>query len=287
MSSIKQQLTNATERLKNSSESARLDGEVLLAFVLQKPRSHLFTWPDKSLSIAAQQQFKSLLQQRLKGHPIAHLTGEREFWSLPLKVTPHTLIPRPDSELLVEIALENLPAQARVLELGTGTGALSLALASERPDLQILATDLSKTALKVAMKNAHQLAFSNITFLISDWFTNIPLQHFELILSNPPYIDPDDPHLNQGDLRFEPKSALVSAAQGLEDLGIIIQQATPFLAQDGRLLLEHGHQQGKQVRNLLEKSYFQNLQTRSDLAANERVTLAFKPCHSDENTLPS
>ncbi len=276
MNNIKSHLEQASQTLHNS-DSPRLDAEVLLGFVLQKPRSHLFSWPDKTLSEAQQQHFTTLVQQRYNGQPIAHLTGEREFWSLPLNVTADTLIPRPDSELLVEIALENLPAQARILELGTGTGALSLALTSERPDVQIIATDRSSAALQVATDNAQRLGHSNITFLLSDWFEQIPAQQFELILSNPPYIAADDPHLQQGDLRFEPSSALISENNGLADLSKIIQQAPAFLAPQGRLLLEHGHQQGKKVRNLLEKSQFQNLGTRSDLGANERVTLAVRP----------
>lgn len=279
--SIAQALKWGREQL-SASESARLDVQVLLGFVLAKPNSYLHTWPERALTADQQAQFAALIAQRQQGEPIAYLVGEREFWSLPLKVHRSTLIPRPDTEVLVETALTlPLPEHANVLDLGTGTGAIALALKSERPLWQITGVDAQIDAVTLAQHNAKNLNL-DVVFAQSDWFKRFE-QHtendasqrqFDLIVSNPPYIDAQDPHLQQGDVRFEPHSALVASDAGLADIADIIGTAPQYLAENGWLVLEHGWQQAAQVQAIFRQGAWQRIQTRQDYANLDRLTLA-------------
>lgn len=255
------------------SATPALDAELLLAHVLQKKRSYLLTWPERELSTAEAAKYQELLARRRAGEPIAYLLGEQGFWSLDLLVGPDTLIPRPDTERLVEVALELGPAgAARVLDLGTGTGAIALALAIERPQWQLAGADCMPGAVQLAERNRVRLQLPNVQFVQSDWFAALKNTQFELIVSNPPYIAADDPHLSQGDLRFEPTSALVSGADGLDDIRQLIQQAPAHLKADGWLLLEHGWQQAGAVRELLTERGFVKVQSWQDLGGNQRVS---------------
>lgn len=255
------------------SDSPKRDAEILLEKVTGKSRAWLIAFDDEVLTAAQLAQLDALLARRAVGEPVAYLTGEREFWSLSLTVSPDTLIPRPDSEVLVEQALARLPAGGcQVLDLGTGTGAIALALASERRDCQITGVDRIPAAVALAQHNARKLALANALFLQSDWFSALSGQQFAVIVSNPPYIDAADGHLSQGDVRFEPASALVADDQGLADIKIIAAQAGQYLFQNGWLLLEHGWQQGEQVRNILRDNHFYAVETCQDYGGNDRVT---------------
>ena len=274
---IQQTLQHASQQLTGTTDSPQLDAQILLAHALQKTRAHLFAWPEQNVDDAAQKNFQHLLAQRIKGHPIAHLIAQREFWSLNLNVTADTLIPRPETELLVEHILQLLPATPqRVADLGTGSGAIALALASERPLWQITATDQSTAALDVARNNAKKFKLKNIKFIAGDWFTPLSKQHYNAIISNPPYIADNDAHLTQGDLRFEPVSALSSGADGLEDIRHITQHAMDYLLPDGLLMIEHGYDQMLQMKILFEKNDFINITQLFDLNNNPRATLAYK-----------
>jgi len=266
-------LLRLASQLEGISDTARLDLEVLLCHVLGKPRSYLFTWPEKELDQQQINYFNDLLKRRAEGEPIAYLTGEKEFWSLSLDVDTTTLIPRPDTELLVETALNVLDKpDARVLDLGTGTGAIALALASENSGWKILAVDTVVGAVELAEKNRQRLGLDNVSVIRSDWFENIPAQKFDLIVTNPPYIDVDDHHLKEGDVRFEPVSALVSGNKGMADIEIIICGAKEYLVDEGCLLIEHGYQQAKAVRTRLQNEGFLYVETACDIAGLERLT---------------
>lgn len=270
-------LKTATLRLTHS-DSAKRDAEILLGFVTGRARTYLLAFGESQLTAEQTEQLAALLARRERGEPVAYLVGEREFWSLPLSVSPATLIPRPDTECLVELALSRLPATpCAILDLGTGTGAIALALASERSDCQVTGIDLQPAAVALAQHNAQKLAINNARFLQGDWFTPVAGQKFALIASNPPYIDEADPHLEQGDVRFEPGSALVAAQQGLADLAVIVEQAAGYLEPHGWLLLEHGWQQGESVRMLLNSEGFIAVETHRDYGGNDRVTLGQKP----------
>lgn len=266
-------LAEALRQLQPSSESARADAEILLAHCLQKSRTYLYTWPEKVVDSSTEATFQQLLAERLRGVPIAHLTGQREFWTLNLKVTSDTLIPRPETELLVETVLAVGSTATHFLDLGTGTGAIALALASERPDAQITACDFAVAALAVATENAHTHHLHNVQFIQSDWFSALPQQRFEVIVSNPPYIETTDPHLTQGDVRFEPRSALTSGQDGLDDIRHIITTAPQWLVNGGWLLLEHGYNQGQAVTTLLQATGFTQVRCLPDLSGNDRVSL--------------
>ncbi|QAR46125.1 peptide chain release factor N(5)-glutamine methyltransferase [Kosakonia cowanii] len=272
-----QWLREAVSQLQ-ASESPRRDAEILLGFVTGKARTFILAFGETALTDEQQEQLAGLLARRVRGEPVAHLIGEREFWSLPLFVSPATLIPRPDTECLVEQALSRLPAApCRILDLGTGTGAIALALASERPDCQVTAVDLIPDAVALAQRNADHLGIRNIEIVQSRWFSALEGQQFSLIVSNPPYIDAQDPHLAQGDVRFEPLSALVAADNGLADLHTLIKDAPRYLLPQGWLLLEHGWQQGAAVREIFARYGWQQVETCRDYGDNERLTLGRRP----------
>ncbi|WP_277373968.1 peptide chain release factor N(5)-glutamine methyltransferase [Pseudomonas sp. AA-38] len=256
------------------SPTPRLDAELLLAAALGKPRSYLRTWPERELEADQLAQFQAHLQRRRQGEPVAYILGQQGFWSLELEVAPHTLIPRPDTELLVETALALLPATPlAALDLGTGTGAIALALASERPAWQVTGVDRVADAVALAERNRQRLQLDNAAFVHSHWFSALAGQRYGLILSNPPYIRADDQHLEQGDVRFEPSSALVAGRDGLDDIRAIIQAAPAHLLSGGWLLLEHGFDQAEAVRELLAAAGFVEVHSRRDLGGHERISL--------------
>lgn len=257
----------------HQSDSPKRDAEILLSFVTGRARTYLLAFGETVLTAEQLALLESLAARREQGEPIAYLVGEREFWSLPLSVSSATLIPRPDTECLVEQALAHLPATpCRILDLGTGTGAIALAIASERPDCSVVGGDIKADAVALARHNAEKLAINNVYFLQSSWFESVS-GLFTLIVSNPPYIDANDPHLNQGDVRYEPHSALVAPAEGLADLAEIIRQSPAYLAAGGWLMLEHGWQQAEAVQKLLKNAGFSAVMTHKDYGNNDRVTL--------------
>lgn len=254
---------------------SRVDVEYLLSYFLNKPRSWLYAFSEHLLSDEQVIEFQSLLQRRINGEPIAYITGRRGFWSFDLRVSSDTLIPRPETELLVELALARIrPDQAsRVLDLGTGSGAIALAIAQERQNAVVTALDFSEAALQVAKRNAVELKIRNIEFIQSNWYAELVDQRFDVIVSNPPYIETEDTHLQQGDLRYEPQSALVSGVDGLDDIRIIIAGAIEHLNPKGRLLIEHGWHQGDAMRQLFADAGFVEIQTEQDLGQRDRVTM--------------
>lgn len=266
-------LRDATRRL-SAGESPKRDAEILLGFVTGRSRTFIMAFGETSLTASELEQLEALLARREQGEPVAYLVGEREFWSLPLSVSPATLIPRPDTECLVEQALLRLPASPqKVLDLGTGTGAVALAIASERPDCQLTGVDLQPEAVKLAQHNAQKLAITNASFVQGSWFAPVAGQQFAVIVSNPPYIDAADPHLAEGDVRFEPASALVADNAGLADLQTLIEQAPQHLLPGGWLLLEHGWQQAQQVQQLFRQAGYHQVATVKDYGGNDRVSL--------------
>jgi release factor glutamine methyltransferase len=272
---VAQAIAWATQLLKDTSDTAKLDSEVILLHILDKPKSYLFAWPDAELTKAQCNQFNELVQRRHTGEPVAHIVGEREFWSLPLEVNPSTLIPRPDTETLVEYALGlSLPSHAKVLDLGTGTGAIALALASEMPEWQITAVDFSEQAVLLAKRNQSKLGFNNVSIKQSNWYQAVQGEKFDLIVSNPPYIEEDDHHLAQGDVRFEPLSALVAADDGMADIKTIIREGRTHLNSGGFLLIEHGFRQAIKLQQYFAQMAYINILTIKDMAGCDRVTLA-------------
>ncbi|MBL0711780.1 MAG: peptide chain release factor N(5)-glutamine methyltransferase [Colwellia sp.] len=267
--------------LQPDSDSARLDAQVLLCFVLNQARSYLLTWPEKQVSDQQLAQYIVLLTRRANGEPIAYITGEKEFWSLSFKVSSATLIPRPDTETLVELVLKEFGNHTDIhcLDLGTGTGAIALALASENPTWQIDALDYSLDAVELAKLNAKQLGLTDIKAHVnifqSDWFAQVKSdKKYNVIVSNPPYIDATDKNLNQGDVRFEPKSALIANEKGLADIKHIAKVARDYLAEHGALFFEHGFDQGAIVRQLLTELGFFDPKTVQDLNGHDRITWA-------------
>lgn len=277
MTTLAQALQQALNVLRHS-DSDRLDAEVLLAHVLGKPRSYLHAWPHAQLHEPQLALYRQLVARRAEGEPVAYLTGRREFWSLDFEVSRATLIPRPETELLVEQALAGLPADRplRVADLGTGSGAVAVALARERNRWRLCATDRSVAAIEIARRNAARLQVPELDFVVGDWSSAFADRSLDAIVSNPPYVAEQDPHLAQGDVRFEPRTALAAGAQGLDDLGRLIQDAARVLKAGGWLFLEHGAGQSAAVRALLNKLNFKGIATLRDLAGLERVTRAHK-----------
>lgn len=272
---IQTALHQATLLLKVSSESAARDAEVLLCHVLGKPLAYLRTHPEAELDDDSQSAYWRLIEKRQTGEPVAYLLGAREFWSLPFFVNKDTLIPRPETELLVEETLTHVgdASGLHVVDLGTGSGVIALALASERPQWQITATDASMAALRMAQKNARHLNLNNVQFEFGSWFSPLKAKKFHAIVSNPPYIAMRDPHLQSGDVRFEPSSALVAGEDGLDDIRVIVQHSSEHLHVNGWLLLEHGYDQAEVVRELMLKAGFSHVKSMHDLSGHERVTL--------------
>ncbi len=256
------------------SGSARTEVQMLLQQALGVSRAYLLTYPEQILDEAQAAAYRALLQRRLAGEPLAYILGEREFFGLPFRVTPATLIPRPDTELLVELALQRIPPRCafRVLDLGTGSGAIALSIAHARPDIEATAVDASPEALDVARENARHLNTGNVRLLRSDWFAALADERFDLIVSNPPYIAEGDAHLEQGDLRFEPRAALASGADGLDDIRRIVAGAKEHLNPGGWLLFEHGYDQAGRARELLLQDGYAEVFSARDLAGTERVS---------------
>jgi release factor glutamine methyltransferase len=255
-------------------DSAAIDSKVLLAASIQRELVYLHTWPEKRLDELQMKVFKEYIAQRSLGHPVAHIIGYRDFWSLRLKVSAATLIPRPETELLVEIALTlDLAENSAVLDLGTGTGAIALALASENPNWLITGLDKSVEAVALAKDNATMHKLEGVNFIQSDWFSAIEHRQFDLIVSNPPYIEDNNHYLQQGDVRFEPNSALTSGLDGLDDIRLIVSQSKQYLNNRGWLVIEHGYQQSGQVADILETFDFKHIRSELDLNGLPRVTL--------------
>lgn len=272
-------LKQASSKLKES-ESPKRDAEILLGFVTNKSRTFLMAFSETELTQSQLDSLNTCLKRRQTGEPIAYITGVKEFWSLKFQVSPSTLIPRPDTEKLVEIALEYLPkVPCEVLDLGTGTGAITIAMATERQDCLFTAIEKNEQALILAQGNAKYNGVNNAYFLQGNWYKPIKGRKFSMIVSNPPYIDSTDIHLLQGDVRFEPRSALVADDEGLADIKVIVAGATKHLNQYGWLLIEHGWKQGEAVRTIFKQNGFQLVETHIDYSGNDRVTVGrwFKP----------
>jgi release factor glutamine methyltransferase len=261
-------------RLDGASDSPRLDAEVLVAFALSVGRTHLYTWPAQDLEADVTARIRDLIEQRARGVPVAYLTGQQEFWSLPLEVNEATLIPRPETELLVELALARLPRRqpAAVLDLGTGSGAIALAIASERPLARVAAVDISDDALQVARRNRERLRLT-AELLQGHWYTPVDARRFQVIVANPPYVGPDESEPMLGDCRFEPRQALIAGDAGLADLRCVVEGAPAHLESGGWLLVEHGYRQGAACRELCARAGLVDVETTRDLQGHERVTL--------------
>jgi release factor glutamine methyltransferase len=271
---IESTLNAATKRLAEVSDSPRLDAEILLAWVLGTPRSYLFTYPEAEVNAETDRNFCVGLSRRLRGEPLAHITGEKEFWSLRLNVSRDTLVPRPETETLVEQALALIPQDrpCRVLDLGTGSGAIAIAIASERPKSKIDAIDSSHLALTVAKENAAAHSIENVRFLEGNWFEPVMDERFDIIVANPPYVRDDDPALD--DLSYEPRSALAAGPDGLDAIRGIARDARIVIAANGTLLLEHGLDHQSAVAAILQEHGWVDIRCFHDLAGNARVTAA-------------
>lgn len=272
-------LATATQSLARSSPSPRLDAEVLLMHATGLARTALITRGETPLTAEQESVLHALLARRARGEPIAYLTGVREFWSLELHVTPDVLIPRPETELLVEQTLTRIPRDAAwtIADLGTGSGAIALAIASERPRCRLIATDTSERALAVARANAQRLGIGNVEFRHGEWFVPLAGLAFDLVVSNPPYIAEGDPHLDAGDVRFEPRAALTAGPDGLDAIRLIAARSPTHLTPGGWLLLEHGYDQQAAVHSILAGLGFEGITGYRDLAGNARMTAGRKP----------
>jgi len=277
MATLKQLIADGAGALADS-DSARLDAELLLAVALNKPRTWLYTWPEHIPSLPEQHMYLDLLRRRQDGEPIAYLIHRREFYGLELKINHHVLIPRPETETLVECVLQAATgnAQMRIADLGTGSGAVALALAHTMPQARVVATDISGEALTLARENAAALGIDNISFVQGSWLEPLADMTFDIIASNPPYIDAQDPHLSEGDVRFEPVPALVSPENGLADIRQIAETGMPNLAKGGRLFFEHGYAQGEAVRAIFSAYGYGDISTVQDLSGQDRVTMGRK-----------
>ena len=274
---IGQLLKQATFQLENVSATPGLDAQVLLAHCIERDRTYLYTWPERSPTPEQTARFNKLIQRRAEQIPLAHLTGTREFWSMEFKVTPDTLVPRPDTELIVELALNCLEqSPGPVLDLGTGTGVIAICIASERPDIRVDAVDVSAAALEVAQQNAatHQV---DVNFFQSDWFNQVNQNDYRLIVSNPPYLSPADKHLTADGLQFEPEMALIADEEGLAAIKNIVCHAADYTTDNATMMIEHGHKQGPDVRQLMQQQGFREVTTHRDIESRERVTLGKLP----------
>ncbi|MDD5275244.1 MAG: peptide chain release factor N(5)-glutamine methyltransferase [Methylovulum sp.] len=285
MTAIQSALKEAACILSENPESPTLDAEILLCLVLDKPRSYLRAWCDKELEAIQLSRFQSLIQQRHQGIPIAYLTGGREFWSREFIVSADVLIPRPDTELLIELSLKLIPTDrpTAIIDLGTGSGIIAITLAAQYPHAQVFATDISPEALAIAKLNADKHQVGTVQFYQSNWLADVPDTQFDLIISNPPYLDEDDIHLQQGDVRFEPRSALIAAEQGLRDIRTIAETAHHRLKFGGHLLIEHGYNQQQAVQCVFKHFGYDDIQTHTDLSGHPRVTVGCTkaPGHED------
>jgi len=269
----------ATAQLKNSSPTPALDAQVLLAHSLGHDRTYIIAHARNELDPGTQKRFEQLVAKRLDGTPVAYLTGQQEFWSLPITVTVDTLIPRPETELLVELALENIPGEKEFLvaDIGTGSGAIAFAIASERKNSKVIASDSSAKAIEVAKRNASRLELDNVEFIKGTTFDPLANKKFNLIVSNPPYVPENDPHLSRGDIRFEPRSALAAGHDGLAVIKQIVEQAKDYLVPQGWLMIEHGYDQESAVEKLFERAGFEEIECYRDLAGQPRVTIGRHP----------
>ena len=263
-----------TSSSASSDNDSRLDAQILLKHVLQCNSAHIIAWPEKVLEEEQQERFLQLIKQRAQGIPVAHLTGSREFWSLEFDIDDSTLIPRPETETLVEFILASFGDRKNLhlLDLGTGTGAIAIAIAKEKPRWEIAGCDISAAAIKLARRNSEKHGISNIEFVESNWFDRLLNGRFDIIVSNPPYIADQDPHLHLGDVRFEPRSALVSGKTGMDDIEHLCQHAKQHLKDAGWLVIEHGYDQQKQVYDCFEANAFIEIETRRDLSGHIRMT---------------
>jgi release factor glutamine methyltransferase len=257
----------------SDGDSSEIDSRILLCYMLDCSTSYLHAWSDQLLTDEQQARWIALIQERQQGYPVAYLMGKRGFWTLDLKVTVDTLIPRPDTELLVSLALEKLKPAMCVADLGTGSGAIALSLATEQPAALIIAMDFSMAALVVAKENAVNHQLSNVSFWRGSWLAAIADKSFHMVISNPPYIEASDIHLSQGDVRFEPLSALASGIDGLDDIRLIVLQAQRCLKTGGWLMVEHAYDQAVKVQQLFREAGFSEVSSRQDFGGNDRVTI--------------
>ena len=277
MTTIQSLLKQASKQLATVSDSPQLDAELLLGHCLNKEQSYLYAWAEKQLKESTLEAFQRLIKKRLTDYPVAYLLGHKEFWSLDLIVTEDVLIPRPETELLVETALEKIQSiiAPKILDLGTGTGAIALSIASERADALVMAGDYSEKALTIAKQNAHKNSINSVNFIQSDWFADIVAEQFDLIVSNPPYIKSKDPHLQQG-IRYEPLQALVAGETGLDDINTILESALDYMRDGAWILIEHGYDQGDIVPTLMKNIGLQQTVCIKDYSKNNRLSMGRK-----------